>query len=265
MSTVVASSVPSEKAAVAARTGFYFWLSLLLLAFLLVGFAPTLFLRPYFDVQPIPAYLYVHGAVLTAWYVWVVVQTSMVRAGRIATHRRLGVVGAIIAAAVVVAGPMASFGVPGRISAAGLDWDTDVSVALPYLGAEGSRVIEFAARVVWSNLFSIVAFAGLVAAALLLRSNRETHKRLIILASIGTILPALARISRWPGLGGEDGGFIAAVGLGLLLCVIVHDVVTRGRPHKATVIGIAVILLSVVVSLTIAGSEPGLAFIRMLG
>jgi len=46
-----------------------------LLAALLVGFAPTLFLRSLFDVPPIPAYLYVHGIVLTTWFVLVFAQT----------------------------------------------------------------------------------------------------------------------------------------------------------------------------------------------
>jgi hypothetical protein len=76
----------------------------------MIGFAPTLYLRPLFAVPPIPGYLYVHGSVLTAWFVWLVVQTTMVRTGRTALHRRFGVIGAVIAAAVVVAGPMATMG-----------------------------------------------------------------------------------------------------------------------------------------------------------
>ena len=265
MSTVAASSVPAEKAAVAARTSYFFWLSIVMLALLLVGFAPTLYLRPYFDVEPIPGYLYVHGAVLTAWYVWLVVQTSMVRTGRIATHQRLGVIGAGIAAAVVVVGPMASLGVPGRVTAAGLDWNADVSVAVPYVGVEGVTVLAFVANVVWVNLISIVVFAGLVGAAILLRSNRETHKRLILIASMLNILPAVARISRWPVLGGEDSGLIQGVLVGLLLSLLVHDIVTRRRPHQATLIGIGTVVLGFVVLQIVLGSDAGLAFVRNLG
>jgi hypothetical protein len=44
------------------------------------------------------------GAVLTAWFVWLVVPTSMVRLGRTATHQRLGVMGAVLGAAAVVLG-----------------------------------------------------------------------------------------------------------------------------------------------------------------
>jgi hypothetical protein len=77
---------------------------------LIVGFAPSLYLRAFFDVPPIAGYLHVHGAVVTSWFVWLVLQTSMVRTGRTATHRRLGVIGAVIAVLVVFAGPMATVG-----------------------------------------------------------------------------------------------------------------------------------------------------------
>ena len=52
--------------------------------------------REFFPVEPIPGYLYVHGAVLTSWFVWLVLQTSLVRGGNTALHRRMGVIGAII-------------------------------------------------------------------------------------------------------------------------------------------------------------------------
>ena len=32
------------------------------------GFVPTFFLRPFFDVPEVPLYLYLHGAVGTAWF-----------------------------------------------------------------------------------------------------------------------------------------------------------------------------------------------------
>jgi len=53
-------------------------MSVLLFAMVLIGFSPTLYLRSVFDVPKIPAYLFLHGAVLTAWYAWFVVQTYCV-------------------------------------------------------------------------------------------------------------------------------------------------------------------------------------------
>jgi hypothetical protein len=222
----VASAAPLDRAS--ERNGFFFWATVFLLAFLVIGFAPSLYLRAFFEAPPIPAYLHVHGAILTSWFVWLVVQTSMVRAGRTATHRRLGVIGAVSATAVVFAGPMATVGAVGRLRSAGIDWDTDMG-ALSFLGVEGVPMIQFAAQVVWGNFISIVVFAGLVATALVLRRQPEAHKRLMLLA------------------------------------LIAHDLVRLQRLHKATVFGVGAIVVGTVAQQLIANSELGESVVRMLG
>ena len=105
----------------------------------------------------------------------------------------------------------------------------------------------------------------MVATAILLRRTPQTHKRLIVLASIAIVGPALARISRWPVLGGEDGVFIPLVLVALVLAVIAHDLVAEPRVHTATVMGCTAIVLGAIAQQVIAGSELGLAVVRMLG
>lgn len=62
--TIVSSLEPrAARAEAAGRSCFFFWLSVLLLSFLLIGFAPTLYLRAFIEAEPIPAYLHGHGAV----------------------------------------------------------------------------------------------------------------------------------------------------------------------------------------------------------
>jgi len=54
------------------RDRFFFFMSGLLLLILLVGFSRTLYLRLFFEVPPVPFYLHVHGATVTAWFVtWI--------------------------------------------------------------------------------------------------------------------------------------------------------------------------------------------------
>jgi hypothetical protein len=77
-----------------------------LLAGLLVGFAKTFFLRSQFNVPPMPSYLYVHGLVLTTWFVLVLAQTCLVAAHRTDLHRRLGL--AAVADAVLII-PISAF------------------------------------------------------------------------------------------------------------------------------------------------------------
>lgn len=265
-STAPARSASATVHRSAARSGYFFWTSVLLLAFVLIGFAPTLYLRSFFSTaEPnMPLYLYLHGAVLTAWFAWLVSQTWLVRAGRTSTHRRLGWAGAALAVGICLVGPMATLGVVGRIRAAGLDFDTDMS-ALPFLGVEGVTMLKFAAPLVWGNLVSIVVFAGLVGAAVAMRGRAEHHKRLMIIASISLVVPALARISRWPVFGGEDGPFLPLAGLGLLLSVTVFDLLTRKKPHRATVIGTLAVVAGIVVSNMVSTTPWGQAFVRSLG
>ena len=77
-------------ALVRARSKFFFGMSIVLLLLILSGFAPTLYLRAFFDVPPIPSHLYLHGSILTGWFVWMVVQTSLVQTGPRSGRSRLG-------------------------------------------------------------------------------------------------------------------------------------------------------------------------------
>lgn len=239
-------------------------MSVVLLLLVLIGFAPTLYLRGALGQPPLPSHLYVHGAVLTSWFVWLVVQTSLVGTGRVRVHRQLGVIGAIIGLAVCVAGPLASLNVVGRIRAAGIDLDADVSaLGVGGLGA-GIPLIVFISRVVWTNLASVAAFFLLLVAALSMRGRPEVHKRLMLLGSVGIVGPAVARIARWPGFGGEQGPFVPLVVIGLLLGIVIYDVYSTRRLRAATLIGLAVVIALGAAGTLIAGSGPGQAFVRGL-
>lgn len=254
---------PDTPSTGASRGRFFFLMSLLLLAFVLAGFAPTLFLRPLSDLSSLPAHLHIHGAALTGWFVWLVVQASLVQGGRTATHRKTGIVGALIGGVCVIAGPFATMGAVRSLRSMGLDWDTDMS-AVTMFGIEGITMELFAAQLVFGNLASILTFAGMLVLAILLRRNVVAHKRLMLLASISIIGPALARISRWPALGGEDGAFIPVVFFGLLLAMIAHDWVTGKRVHRVTWAGALATVLIFFFSQIIASTPFGSSVVRSM-
>src|SRR5215831_7221368 len=68
----------------------------------------SLLLRGLFNIrlQSMPAYLVLHGVVLTTWYVLVAVQTWLVAAHRTNLHRRLGIVAVGVAVLLV---PISAF------------------------------------------------------------------------------------------------------------------------------------------------------------
>jgi hypothetical protein len=201
------------------------------------GFAATYYLRfaaggpkATFSGGPFTRLVHVHGALFTAWVLLFIVQTAMVAGHRVAIHRRLGVAGAVLAAAMIVAGTSTAIAAAGRGSAPpGVD-------PLAFL------VIP---------LFDMILFATFVISALALRRDKEAHKRLMLLAYISIIAAAVARL---PGV--VRGGPPLFFGLSFLFVVVagIYDLLSRRRVHKAYLWGGAIIAVSVPLRLAISST-----------
>jgi hypothetical protein len=243
---------------------FFLVFSMVLLGIVLTGFAPTLFLRALTNPLPIPFYLHLHGALVTGWFLLMVLQAWLIRQQNPQLHRKLGYFGALYGVVVMGAGLMATFGVVPRALQEGVSFDTDIGdMGIPGLGA-GIPFLLFISRVVWTNIMTVIAFAALLALAVVFRARPDYHKRFILLTTVSIVGAAITRISRWPGLGGEQGPFIPAALLTLLISLVVYDVFTLRKVHKATWVGIVVILLSVAAGNGIGGSIAGQEFVRSL-
>ena len=71
----------------------------------LVGFAPSFYLKFVFQRPPaLTVLLVVHGVVMTAWFALFVVQAQLAASRNLRLHRRLGTGGVALAAAVLVRG-----------------------------------------------------------------------------------------------------------------------------------------------------------------
>jgi hypothetical protein len=216
---------------------FFPALATLLLICVSVGFARTFYLRSLFDVPPIPIYLYVHGVVLTAWFVLVFVQTGLVAAHRTDLHRRLGVAGAVIAVLVLLINPLV------------------VVWSVPRLVAEGMTPARMEGIVI-PDLVGLVGFGVLVAAGLRYRRQPEAHKRLMIFACLLIVGPALARLRRL-GLPLPQLALMLAFPLFLLL----YDLTTKRRFHWATIVGVLLFASSIVISIGLVGSDTAHAIV----
>jgi hypothetical protein len=246
------------------RDPFFAVMAGTILLLVLGGFTPTLYLRPLFRPMPIPVYLYVHGIVLTAWFAWFFVQTLLVQVGRTAVHRKLGVVGAVLAAVIPFAGLMATLLQVSRVVSLGIDLDADASVFVG-LGLSGIPVKQFEANLVFGNLSSVISFAVLAWTGILLRKRAALHKRLMLLATIAIVGPALARLSRLSIFGAsEQSPFQVVVVLALVGAVIVHDVITLRKIKLVTVFGAALPFALFFASIVVAQSDFALGFIRLL-
>ena len=112
-------------------------------------------------------------------------------------------------------------------------------------------------------LGDMLIFLILVGAAFYFRRRADTHKRLMLMATIA-ILPAA--VARLPFAFIQQYGPLAFFGLSDLFIVpcLLYDISTRGRPHRATVLGGALIVLSHPLRLIIGGTHAWLAFATWL-
>jgi hypothetical protein len=198
------------------RADDYFFAAMLLfiVPFVAIGFAHSYFLAGVFRA-PLPSPLvHVHGVVFTGWIVILIAQIALVAFGRIRWHRRLGVIGMIDAALMVVVGLMTLFRAERR---------------------------HFAVDAIFTyDLLSILLFGGLVLWAWFARNDTVTHKRLILLATMTIMAQAL---SRWSfGFLNSNAAFFCLLDLPLAL-LVVFDLVHRKRLTLATAAGVTAIAI----------------------
>ena len=227
----------------ASSVQFYFAAHLVLLLAVLVGFSRSLYLRALFSAHSLPPVLYLHGAVLTGWFLLTVLQGWLVYTRRVRLHRRTGYAIAAYAALVVAMGLVADL----------------------RLGAELTSPTDSDGIVFWGNLFSLVLFTVFVTLALVFRKTPEVHKRLTLMASIFIVGPALARFSNWPIFpGGMAARPLYGVGglLALYAALIVHDLIVRRRPHRVTVIGTLAFFAILALAAYLAFSGKGFAILH---
>jgi hypothetical protein len=139
------------------------------------GFARSYYLKSLFGRPPLPLLLHVHGVIMSSWCVLFFVQAYLVATHRVRVHRRLGILGAALASLVVAVGTYATVEATAR--------EVQNHVVGPFHYLFGL------------NLVNLLLFAAFVVAALTLRTRPDFHKRLMLMATLSLLAPAVARIT----------------------------------------------------------------------
>jgi hypothetical protein len=217
----------------------YIWAAALIPVIVLAGFARSYYLKGFFGTPALPSLLVqLHGLVMTSWVVLFITQVSLVATGRTRIHQRLGVFGAILAALIVIVGVLTAIAGAARGATPG-------PPALQFL------VVP---------LVDMLVFATLVGTALYLRRRRlDIHKRLMLLAAVNLLAPAIARI---PLHFIETGGALAFFGLTdlCLLGCVAFDTVKNRRLHPVFLWGTLLIFASQPLRLMLAGTDVWMRF-----
>jgi len=223
--------------ALATRTPrrFYVAMAIAVATVVLVGFAPSFYLKSVIQAPPpLSALTIIHGVVFTGWLAVFLAQTSLVAAGRTDLHRMLGLAGVVLAAGMVILGAYTAI----------------EGARLGHAPPEAPPPLQFLAI----PLFGIASFAALIATAVINRHRSETHKRLMVLASISITEPAWARLAIVGGVPGIA-PFIAFGGADLMiLAAIAYDYSVNRKVHPAYLYGAAFVLAVQVISLLAVNS-----------
>ena len=201
------------------RPVFYLALACVYVLITVIGFSRRYFLPLSDGSFTAPAIVHVHGIITLGWVGFVVLQSALVATGRTSLHRSLGMAGIALGALLVF---------------------TATELVLLQLArglkGDGPAPREFAALM----LSTLVLIATLFGTAIAQVNRPEIHKRLMTLATIVILTPALARIIQ---LGAPSLSRLARNDLAvcasdaLALGVIIIDARWRGRPHPAYLLG----------------------------
>ena len=233
------ATAPIGGARIRAGNRFYRTAALLALLIVLFGFAPSFYLKFLFHKPPpLTPLLVVHGVVMTAWFALFLVQAQLAASRNLRLHRQMGMAGVGLAIAVFVLG-------------------TTVAINGARLGhTPGPPPLVFLVV----PLMDMLVFAILAGCALLLRSDRDTHKRLMLLAFIGLLTAAIARM---PMVGNN---IVAAFGSMVLFggACVAWDTWRHHRLHPAFGWGFALLALSWPFRLWLSGTDGWMAVARWL-
>lgn len=216
---------------------FYSGIAIAAAALAIIGFAPTYYFRffdggPHATISggPFTSLVHIHGALFTAWVLLFVAQTALISTRRVAVHRKLGTFGAVLAGAMVIAGVSAGIAM-GRRGGTAPGIDPLSFMAIP--------------------LGDMVMFAGFITAAILRRRDKESHKRLMLLAYASILAAPAARLPGVLPLGPL--GFYA-IGFLIVAAGVIYDYLSRGTVHRVYVWGGALLFLSVPARLMLSGT-----------
>ena len=215
----------SAKDAALRERRFFTGMGIMLFLVAFIGFSQTFYLDPILPDRPKPGepfYYTVHGPVFTLWIALIAVQPWLIRRGNYQLHRQLGWFGLAVAIAVVVTGLWGAL-----LLASGQA--NMVQTGLP--PKQG-----------WATPFtSMMTFSVLVAVGIWQRKDAATHKRAMILATIGMMGAPLAR---WPVIGDWPPSWMRFVLELMIVAVAIYDWRKLGRIHAVTLWGGLLLVVS---------------------
>lgn len=191
---------------------FFLIMSFVGLLAAIIGFGKTFFLPVANGTFNAPFVIHLHGALAFAWVILFVFQPALIRSENYRLHQYLGVLGLLIAAGISVT----------MIPAGIFVVDRDLNQGLG----------EFAYSSLLGVVTSGILFLTLVLAGIVNRKRPQTHKRLMLLATIVVLWPAWFRFRHYfPSVPRPDIWFGLVLADSLIIISWIWDRIRNGSIH----------------------------------
>lgn len=209
------------------------------------GFAKTYYFRIFLDSPPLTRAAHLHGLIATVWVALHYTQARLVAAHRVDVHRRLGIFAAFVAVLLAVQAVSMAIG----------------NAAVGH-GPPGRNPLQFLSVPIGTTAM----FALFVGSALALRRKREWHKRLMLLATMTLLTPAMGRLDAqiMAPLGLPRLVLAPAVTFAFVAWACAHDWRRLGRVHPAYLVGGIALLVSLPLRRWIGFTDAWLPIARWL-
>jgi hypothetical protein len=230
------STLPRPRAAGIGRRLFYMVMPALMALVVFVGFAPSYYLKSAYGTPALSPLYHLHGLLFTGWMLLMLVQPALVAVRRTDLHRRIGSIGAVLIVAMTVAAYLVSIDIGRR------------GAAPPGIPALAFMLVP---------LSTVVVFPALAGAALYWKHVPQTHKRLMLIATLELVPAGLGRIPALLNTGPL--GFFGVTDL-FIVAMLAYDRATTGRFHRATIYGGGFLVASQVARVIIGGTSAWQSF-----
>jgi hypothetical protein len=223
------------------RSWFYVAMGAVAVGIVFFGFAPGLVFDPSKRNGPPTTDILIHAFVAARWLALFITQAVLVRSGNPRVHRQLGWIGIPLAIAVVVSGLITTIAQGKRGFA--LWWHPDLKM-------------DSLAELV-HPLGDLLTFSLLVTAALIFRRRSDVHKRLMLLAAVGSMMaaPLAHLIGYFPALRAVPPVILLPLAA-LYFSSAIHDRLEYGRMHPVSKwVGLSLLIFALVRAAVIGPSE----------
>ena len=236
---------------VATERRFYIWLTGAIVVAAFGGFTPSFWGRIATGTTVGAPILYIHGLLFSAWVLFLFFQSALVASGRTLRHKDWGLAGIALAGMMAFSMPVA---VLNSIHVAEVAGFGD--------SARRFAIVPLSHLLLWTSLLTL-AFANV--------RHPDTHKRLVIVATASMLQAAIARVfillaGVHDGVGQSPpvqltipAGIVADL---FIVAGMVYDWRTRGRPHRAYVVGGAAVLALQLLVVPLSTTPQWLGFVH---